>query len=185
MQIDPIFERTFRRLYGKPCWGVQPGVGTMMTLQFGAPHLDVVEPRALPAGRVSAARRKGLTRRRIFVWGQWHLSIRDCAWVVVSGGKRVGDRAPRSRDNKRIQSAAAELDGQALVRFSLDPRSLTCVFEFDQGATLTTRPHDADGVQWLLFAPRHQCLTLRADRKFSYGRSDSRRPQAWRPVARG
>jgi hypothetical protein len=37
-------ERVVRRLYGKPCWGVKPGFGSFLTLEFGKPNLEVREP---------------------------------------------------------------------------------------------------------------------------------------------
>lgn len=35
----------FRPLYGLPCWNVRPGQGSFLTLEFGTPHLEIIEPR--------------------------------------------------------------------------------------------------------------------------------------------
>ena len=55
------FDRSFAKLLGLPCWGVKRGWGSFLTLEFGEPHLEVVEPRLsdslYPKVRAAAARR--------------------------------------------------------------------------------------------------------------------------------
>ena len=64
MQIEKIISK----LYGIPCWGVRPGFGSFLTLEFGKPHLKVREP--VVAGRSSPVSvRKRLARRRVYVHG--------------------------------------------------------------------------------------------------------------------
>ncbi len=71
-----------------------------------------------------------------------------------------------------MRNAANCLDGQKLVRFTIMPRTMECVFKFDLGATLRTRPFDKDGEQWMLFDPSKQVLALRADARYDFTRSD-------------
>lgn len=167
MTSSPI-ERVLRKLYGRPCWRATQGYASFLTLEFGKPHLEVHEP-TVATGCVSAKVRKNLARRRVFIHGEWHLWIYRCDWEVFSGAKRVGD----SRTSARISRAAKFLDGQKLISLSISPRKVQCVFKFDLGGTLKTRPLDEDGEQWKLFDPLHKVLTVRADGCYAYHRSDS------------
>src|SRR4051812_45142066 len=98
MRVDPIFQRTFSELYGKAAWGVKPGFGSFITLEFGRPHLEIREPIS-PKSAVSKKLRDVLARRQIVVRGDWHLWIYCCKWQVFSGGRRIG--FSESRDIQR------------------------------------------------------------------------------------
>src|SRR6266700_2643064 len=177
IQTAAVFERTFGRIYGKPCWGVRPGYGSFLTLEFGEPHLEVREPIAANKD-VSARVRERLARRSIFVHGEWHLWIYCCDWEVRSKGKRIGD----SSTKLKIRRAADCLDGQKLTRFSMSRRNVQCAFEFDLGATLRTKPYDKESVQWLLFEPSHRVVSVRADGCYKHIRSDVPEKQGvWKP----
>jgi hypothetical protein len=178
MPTAKVFETIFKGIYGKPCWNVKPGHGSFLTLEFGQPHLEVREPTLASTG-ASPRVRKVLTRRNVFVHGEWHLWIYCCDWEVLTKGKGTGDSSTKSR----IRLAADVLSGQRLIRFSFDPKKVRCVFQFDLGATLRTVPYDEDSEQWSLYTPKHMVLTLRADHRYQYIRSDLPRNQdAWMPV---
>jgi hypothetical protein len=53
-------------------------------------------------------------------------------------------------------------------------------FEFDLGGRLETKSFDRMSEQWLLYEPRGNVLTVRADKRYSYGSGD-RHPsqQTW------
>jgi len=172
-------ERVVRRLYGKPCWGVKPGVGSFLTLEFGKPNLQVRDPVVATKG-ASASVRQTLARRRVRVHGEWHLWIYCCHWEVLSGNKRIGDSSTKTK----MRRAAEFLSGQKLIGFSVSPRNVNCVFDFDLGASLKTRPYDENGEQWLLFGPSHKVLTLRADGFCKYDRSDVHEDQGRRKPTR-
>lgn len=75
------------------------------------------------------------------------------------------------------------LDGQKLIQFSLFPKKVQCIFEFDLGATLRTVSCDRKGEQWVLHTPERKALTLRADRRYQYMRADLPRDQGlWKPA---
>lgn len=154
-------------MYGRPCWNVKPGHGSFLTLEFGRPHLEVREPIVATKGG-SLKVRKALARRNVFVHGEWHLRIASCAWVVLSNGKPVGNGSTKPG----MRRAATLLDGQKLIRFSLTPEDLQCLFEFDLGGVLMTVPYDRKGEQWVLFTPERKVLTLRADRRYQYMPAD-------------
>lgn len=178
MQVASVFEKAFSRIYGKPCWNVKPGYGSFLTLEFGKPHLEVREPNAAIKHVVGAVRAR-FARRSVVVHGDWHLWLYCCEWEVLSKGNRIGDSSTKIK----IRRAADFLDGQKLTGFSMSPRTVGCVFRFDLGATLRTRPYDEDSEQWLLFEPSHKILTLRADGRYKHTRSDMPDSSGkWNPV---
>jgi hypothetical protein len=167
MQFASEFERVFRRIYGKPCWHVSGGYGSFLTFEFGTPHLEVREPIPTIKGSTAIVR-AALARRSVGVLGDWHLWIYCCEWEVFCRGKRVGDSSTKTK----IRRAIDFLDGQKLTQFSISPRKVECLFRFDLGAALRTRPYDRKSEQWMLFEPSHKVLTLRADGRYKHTRSD-------------
>jgi hypothetical protein len=178
--LAPVFERLFTPLYGQPCWGVGPGIRPTLTLEFGKPHLDIREPVGAPKG-ASARIKAHLARRRIFVHGQWHLWLYFCNWELHYMGRKIGYRSAEAT----IQRGGGSLNGEKLVRFSMAPRSMRCRFDFDLGSSIRTWPSDSTSDQWMLYAPSHRVLIVRADGKYHYGRSDLALEDRWKPVRVG
>ena len=176
-----VFTRSFKPLYGQPCWGVGAGVGSFLTLEFGNPNLIIREPQE-PRSEVSPRVRKLLSRRNVTIRGEWHLWIYCCNWTVHKDGKLIGD----STTKQRIKRAAEFLDGQQLQSFSFAHRGCRSTFGFDLGGILETRPYDRDHAsdQWLLFQPSGKVHVLRADRTYSHN-SGSAPPntERWVPIA--
>jgi len=115
--IDPIFEQVFKKLYGRPCWGVEYWDYFGLVFEFGDPHLVIREPTAARP-KASHHIREVLARRGVTVRGQWHLWIWMCNWEVFQKGKRIGSDRARSK----LQSIIHSLDGQKLTRFSIRSR---------------------------------------------------------------
>lgn len=172
------FDLSFRKLLGKPCWGVKRGWGSFLTLEFGEPHLKIYEPRESTSE--SKKVREAAARRLAYVGGDWHLWIYCCAWGVFDeSGQLVGD----SSTKKSIDRAARFLNGQALSSSTLIPRGMHTVLEFDLGARLETKPYDRRSEQWMLYEPAGKVLTVRADKRYTYGSADSTPEQMrWLPI---
>lgn len=178
MRIDPIFDRAFSEIYGKPAWRVSPGWGSFITFEFGDPHLETREPITTKQD-VDEKVKESLARRNVFIHGDWHLWINCCDWEVTSGGTLIG----KSTSAPSIRKAADFLDGQKLIRFSLTPETVRCVFEFDLGGRLDTYPYDDTSEQWLFFARRDSnVLILRADGMYSLKPSDQVVEDEWKSV---
>jgi hypothetical protein len=178
MPVTPIFESVFSKIYGKPCWGVKQGHASFLTFEFGKPHIVIREP-IVASKNASSKVRESLARRRVYSRGQWHLWIYCCDWEALFRGKRVRS----SSTDAKIGQAADFLNGQKLVRFSILPRKLQCVFEFDLGGVLKTRPFDRESEQWLLYEPTKKVLILRADGLYTYNRSNvTDKEQKWQPI---
>src|SRR5215217_5037296 len=121
-------ERSFKRFRGKPCWGVKRGYGSFLTFEFGKPRLEIREPKSLGSS-ASGRLRESYSRRLATVHGDWHLWIYCCDWVVRKGDVVIGD----SSSARRVDRAAAFLDGQKLLSATLRPRGARTHFEFDLG----------------------------------------------------
>jgi hypothetical protein len=171
MKVTSVFERAFAKVYGKTCWGVWKGIGSFLTLNFGKPHLEIREPIVARPG-VSKRVREGLARRNAVVKGEWGLWIYCRTWEVFFNDRQI---AHSESSDTRIMRAADFLYGQKLVRFSIVPRGTRCVFEFDLGGVLKTRPYSTTDEQWLLYEPTGKVLSLRADKCYSH--HSSNRPE--------
>lgn len=156
-------QRVFAPVLGKPCWNVKRGYGSFLTLEFGAPHLVVREPKEASA-TASLRVRRHLARRGVYVAGEWHLWLYCCAWQVVECEKVVGD----STSNRRIERAAACLNGQKLVSVSVASRGVRTIFQFDLGACLKTAPYDRTSEQWFLYEPSGSVFVVKAGRRYSH-----------------
>jgi len=178
MQMDQVFQKVFRRIYGKPCWNLKVGHGSFLTFDFGRPHLVVREP--IRAGRNASPKvREHLARRHVYACGEWHLWIRSCDWEVRFEGRHIGDGSTK----RKARCAAEFLDGQKLIQFSISPRKVQSTFVFDLGGVLKTSPYDKESEQWLLFEPSNKVLALRADAHYRYALSDKHIDKGeWKPI---
>ena len=82
-----------------------------------------------------------------------------------------------------MERAPKILDGQILQAVSTTDHGKGWTFLFDLGATLETTPYDRTSEQWTLYEPNNKVLSVRADRKYSYGRGE-RTPEKerWLPT---
>ncbi len=146
----------FAPLIGLPCWQVQQGVGSFLTLEFGIPHLRIAEP----------LRFRGSEKRRVTIAGEWHVWIYCCEWVLSNNGRDLVNSDDERAD---IAEALDVLDGQALESVEIDASNANTTFRFDLGGELSTRraptgTYDEEPVdQWLLYQPNGDVLSLQSD----------------------
>jgi hypothetical protein len=178
-QPDPLC-CAFAPLIGLPAWLVRRGHGSFLTLEFGAPHLKIREPKVAPPDmdeQVAALFR----HRQVIPRGEWHLWIYCCHWRVLSGGTEI---AWSEASDEEIGAAVKELDGQLLTAVEADPARGTSVFEFDHGASIHTWPYGSGGdTQWMLYMPSGDVFSYREDGLYSFG-PESRSPDelVWQPL---
>jgi hypothetical protein len=175
-----IINHLFDPLRDKPCWLVQPGYGSFLTLEFGLPKLSIREPHDTSASIVQRTRTSA-QRRIVSVHGEWHLWIYCSDWYVTRFGQLIGD----STTLRRRKHAAQELDGQMLTHVSVSPENGASTFTFDLGAQLITAPYDQESEQWFLYEPTGYVFSMRADGCYSHllGTILSEHEQ-WHPLAR-
>jgi hypothetical protein len=170
-------KKSFKPILGLPCWGVKNGWGSFITLEFGHPTLCIREP--YTSKSPSKKIRGRAAQRLVFPRGQWHLWIYCCEWKVKVGSKVIGDWITEAKYEQAIEV----LNGQILTAIKALRGGTGWTFEFDLGATLETRTYDRSSEQWMLFESNNKVLTVRADKKYSYGNS-KRNPNRirWFPI---
>ncbi len=140
-----VLDAKFSELRGLCAWGVSPGHGGFLTLEFGE-HSQV----------------QGAAR------GQWHLWIYCCDWSLFVEGKELCN----SEDENGPDQAAQVLDDLRFLKFSAFIEEGKCVFDFSEAVSLVTSPYD-ESEQWMLYLPDGDVLSFRADGKYSLGPGDS------------
>src|SRR5689334_12556335 len=83
----------FAPLIGRLVWQVKRGVGSMLTMEFGEPHLRVHEP-VEPLYRRSPKVVRLQRRRRVFPKGDWHFWIEYAAWKITTANFSLDSDAP-------------------------------------------------------------------------------------------
>ena len=156
---EKLLQQIFKKLYGKPSWNVQGGWGSFITFDFGKPKLKVFKP----------SKRTGqkYLERFAYVYGEWHLWIYCCDWVIRQNNRKVGD----STSKEKIDRGCLALGGQYLTKVVVNPKNLQTDFYFDLGGHLQTKPYkkeDEPSEMWKLRCPDGKWFLLRADGKYSH-----------------
>lgn len=170
-----VLEDIFSPIYGKPCWNVEQGYASFLTLEFGEPQLRVKEPRKASKQAPESVKRRW-ARRFVYVRGQWHLWLYACNWKIIILGE---EKASHRSSKLAIRKAAVEINGEKLIRVVVD-KSFITTFEFDLGGKIICTPSRSFGKNfdlWLFYEPSGKVFTLRTDGKYSYtlGNTSSRR----------
>ena len=178
-----IIDSIFQPVLGKMCWDVKNGVGSSLTFEFGEPHFEVIgEPFVSKSKKPRVVR--AFARRRVSIYGDWHLWIWSCDWRFFRNDTFIGDSESNKRELKQI---ALDLEGQALVSVKVIGIGIT-VFDFDLGGRLETKPYLEENEesepeeQWLLFQPSGMVLTFRSDGKYINHMGNEPMPDEWIPL---
>jgi hypothetical protein len=167
-----LLKRHLRRVSGNPCWGVAAEYGSWLSLQFGAPSLEIRE--AQPDAKSGY-----FSRRRVYLKGQHKLWIEMSDWEILEGKRR---KFHSDQSRAQLRRAANLLHGQILVGFSLALRPLRSTFTFDGGSRLiSTRYRKAkpDWELWHLYSPRsYIALCSDGNLKFSQLRAELQETKA-------
>jgi hypothetical protein len=177
---DPL-HCAFAPLVAPPAWSVRKGHGSFLTLEFGAPHRAIREPRVASPSADEQVRAR-LLRRLVVRRGDWHLWIYCCHWRVLSGTAQI---AWSEASDQEIEAAAGELDGRLLTDVAVDPTKGTSTFSFEQDVSIQTWPYDQgnDDEQWMLHMTSGDVFTYRGDGRYSLGSgSENAGNETWRPL---
>lgn len=133
-------------LLGQPAWGVALGVGSFITLEFGAS-----QPPA-----------QGHERPH----GEWHLWVYCCAWRLDGNGEILAG----SEDARpKLEAAVQRLNGLAVRAFDIQPPALETTVTFDEGIALRLFPIFSEGFEhWMLYTPDGNVLTIGPGTEWSY-----------------
>ena len=179
--MNPV-SAAFEPLMGTPSWHTVRGWGRFFTMEFGQPSLTIDHPRRLPIGIEGAP--KDAIRRPVHVRGEWHLWIYHSQWLLTLEGSHL---ARSESDNQTIDRALAVLNGQQLINVQVAPIDGRSRFEFDLGCVLDTWPIPAEDeldVQWMLYQPADEVLTVRRDGKYCLASAKAKdEDKVWLPLS--
>lgn len=156
-------------------------------MEYGAPHVDVREPRLWPL-RIEGAPAKAL-RRSPLVRGDWHLWIYCCEWSLLLEDTQL---AHNESDGMTMNRALRVLEGQVLQAVDIEPDDGRTKFTFDLGCSLLTWPappevYDDPAVQWMLYSycgTRLAVLTIGADGTYCVTDGHAKRgDRHWLPIS--
>lgn len=166
MNGSPI-DRSFRLLYGHPCWGLHYDRQLNLSLNFGKPSLDIREP--YHSDSPSESIRQRASQRDVTVRGQWWLWIYCCYWRLTSGDLEL---ATGSSSCRRIERGIKQLEGQELVSVAVVPGTGATQFRFDLGCVLHCRRFERESGDelWTLYKPRGYVLSVYGNGTFSHQR---------------
>jgi hypothetical protein len=83
----PIINMSFEPLHGQPCWGLEFGRYTNLSMNFGQPSLHFRERYQTRAK--SQKVREMAASRQVAVRGQWWLWLEYCRWRLISDDQRA------------------------------------------------------------------------------------------------
>ncbi len=152
MDIHEI-QAKIQPLLGKKAWGVSIGVGSFLTLDFGAKLIDKKVPER--------------------PYGEWHLWITHCAWRLEKGTEViVASEDPRSELKKKVLS----LENLALQSVKLTAPALETTFFFEGETILRLFPiYTQEYDHWKLYTPDENVLVIGPGTQWLYHSADEPR----------
>lgn len=138
---------------GKKAWGVEHGIGTFVTMEFGQPM-----PPEYPNGKSH---------------GEWHLWVYGGAWRLEKGEQVV---VASEDDQTKIETEVQCLEGCVLQSFEIMTPALDSVLTFEQEIILRIFSVYSEEIEgrgmdnWRLYTPdAGNVITIHPGGKWSYG----------------
>jgi hypothetical protein len=163
------FAEAFKPLVGQLIWNVHRGFGHALLMNFGRPHLIVVEP--VPP-RPGASREEVQRRRKTrWVWfeGQWSVLADRGRWKITTAKWTVDSEM---RVKGRNDRAFRELSGQRLVSVRRGKTRASLLLKFDLGGLLELAPDDEieieDSNPWSLISWKGETVIANRDGTLSF-----------------
>lgn len=148
---------SFRPLFGVPCWGLDYGRQTNLSLNFGNPSLHVREPCATESD--SPTVQELASRRQVTVHGEWRLWLMSCYWQLLMHGETL---ATGSSSLRKIHAAMQQLSGQKLASLGVNGQTGFSQFCFDLGCELRCRRFEqtSEDELWVLYTQHGDTLSV-------------------------
>lgn len=87
LSVDVLAD-AFAPIAGLPSWEVRRGHGSFVTLEFGAPRVEISDVQALR--KPIAGETLEVPSRSAYVHGEWHLWIYCCEWSLAWRDREIG-----------------------------------------------------------------------------------------------
>lgn len=136
--IEQQLRNDLQKLSRLCCWDVQNSEYSWLSLNFGTPRLEIIEPKDTDfLERLDSARLKQKNSlRRVRVRCDFWFWIDCCHWDIIFRGEKMADR----NSNKSIIRKAINLiDGQIIKRFEIFPDQVKTNVYFDLGGEIHMR----------------------------------------------
>jgi hypothetical protein len=161
---EKLLQQIFKKVYGKPSWGVHKSDYSIISFDFGKPKLHVKEV-------VQPTKSRNYPRRIVRVHGDWNLWIYSCDWEIRQNDCKICDSSNSKWPAEKIIRGCGILDGQILTNVVVSSKNLVTDFHFDLGGHLQTKPYKKKGEpdsMWSLFCPNGRVFSLDSDGNYSY-----------------
>jgi hypothetical protein len=147
--IDQTVTKIVSGLHGKTPSTVQLGVGSFLTMDFGAPAAGM-------SGR-----------------GEWFLWLYMCMWRIETQDEvLIGSEDSRETIKKWLEYTTLG----SVQKINISWPSLDIAIQFNSGIRILTFSYTTRGdEQWMLFTPEGKVLTIYGGGRFHYGSSSEPR----------
>lgn len=136
-------------IVGQLAWSAKRGIGSFITIEFGAPNLEIREP-IIAKQNDSPKVVEILRRRHVAPIGTWHLWIQEAIWSVSMGENKCAFNDARDVVDEMLK----KIDGQRVLSVDFMAGKPGLVIKFDLGGELivSTLPEqlEADVTAWSL-----------------------------------
>lgn len=146
-------QEKLKSIIGKKAWGVEHGIGTFVTIEFGQP-----QPPKRPGGKSH---------------GEWHLWVYGGAWRLEKD-ERVA--VASEDDQTKIETEIRCLEGCVLQSFEVATPALDACLTFEQEIVLrifsiySEETEDRGMDNWKLYTPdAGNVISVHPGGKWSYG----------------
>jgi hypothetical protein len=147
-------------LIGQLVWSVRKGLGTFLTMEFGLPHLAVREPIS-PMVAESGKVKRNLSRRRVFVEGDWHFWIQDTRWRLRTEGGVVDYNSDVSES---VNECLLDLEGQRLLSLEMrEDNTIDLIFDLGGNLEVGGSLVGLSETQWSLHHWQGTVTSFKAD----------------------
>ena len=138
------YPQIFAPLINHHAWGVKRIHGTLLHLEFGAPHHEIREP-LKPTPHLSEEARRQLIHRRVYLHGVYTLIIHYADYVLKTHDYYIDTKISTADE---IDAALKLLDGQILLKTEQKGDYLHFYFDLDAEFIVFMPKNDDDSDMW-------------------------------------
>jgi hypothetical protein len=161
-----IIEEMFNNLIDLPCWNVQWDVDLDLEMNFGEPYLSINEPKPVALDIVGTSKDRSHIRD-VSIKSKWKLWIFKAYWELSLYNFET---VRKSSDYLLMYKALKRLEGQKIIKTTIQPKTLNTVWDFDLGGRLSVRRKrfNNDDFVWMLCCPDNHYLSVNANGTYLY-----------------